>query len=204
MNKPTTIAIIICAVLTISYIIFFSYKRKQITQKAFSYIKNKQLSELDTLCKKKTTIFFLKPFELYRIKLINAASKGNDKEIANRYKAFDELRMNRKEKENIYSDAYFWFISKNDEINSKKYYDLLEEIGDYSNKFNVQCSYNTFIEHGYKYLDQALIRYNMVDDVQKISLASLISTMYTNKNDIDNATKYNNKTKDIIEKYKNK
>lgn len=202
MDNIVVIAITICIILTVGYLILFTYKRKQITNKAFTFIKNKNYSDLDNLCKKKSANFFLKPFELYRIKLISAASKGDDKEIANRYKAFDSLRMSKKEKENIYSDAYFWFVSKNNMEEAKKYYLLLEEIGDYNNKFSIQCSYNTFVEHGYKYLDDAIIRYNMANDALKVSLASLISSMYLNKGDKENATKYDNLTKDIINKLK--
>lgn len=202
MDNKVIIALVICVVLFIAYAIVFSYKRKSLTQKAFKLISEKNYVELDKMCLKKSSNFFLNPFELYRIKLISAASKGNDREIANRYEAFDTLRMNKKEKENIYSDAYFWFMSRNNSEKAKKYYDLLEQIGDYYNKFNIQCSYNTFIEHGYKYLDDALVRYNTANDAQKLSLASLISTMYANKGDVENAKKYDDIAKKDVEKIK--
>ncbi|MDO4941015.1 MAG: hypothetical protein Q4E33_04915 [Erysipelotrichaceae bacterium] len=202
MKKNIIIALVACVVMFIAYSLILSYYRKKITKKAFDLIKAQKGPQLDELLTKKSTSFFLKPFELYRLKLINAASKGNQNEIANRYAAFDTLRMNKAEKENIYSDAYFYFMSRQDSEHASKYYKLLEEIGDYKNKFNIECSYNTFIEHGYKYLDDALVRYNSSNDAQKISLASLISSMYANKGDKQNAIKYDEVAKKGVEKIK--
>ena len=204
MKKNIIIALVACVLMFIVYSIILSYYRKKITKKAFDLIKAQKGPQLDELLLKKSTNFFLKPFELYRLKLINAANKGNQNEVANRYAAFDTLRMNKAEKENIYSDAYFYFMSRQDCERATKYYKLLDEIGDYSNKFNIQCSYNTFIEHEYKYLDDALVRYNSSNETQKISLASLISSMYANKGDKQNADKYDAIAKKGVEKIRKK
>lgn len=190
MNKNIVIPLIICVLLTAIYLFVFSYFRRKITYDVFSAIKSGNKNDLDKILSSKVSNFFLKPFELYRFKLINAAKKGNDKEIIKRYEDFDNLRMNKAEKENIYSDAYFYFVSKGDNECAKKYYNLLEEIGDYRNKFAIECSYNTFIENDYKYLDEALERYNQSNDTAKISLASLISAMYANKGDEHNSKKF--------------
>lgn len=203
MNKTIIIVLVICVVLFIAYLVSFSVIRNKITNKAFNTIKNKNTEELNKVLSSKSANFFLKPFELYRLRLIYAASKGNDKEIEKSYASFDQLRMNKSEKENIYSDAYFYFMSKQDNANAKKYYELLEQIGDYKNKFNIQCSYNTFIEHDYKYLEDAIIRYNSSSNTNKVSLASLISAMYANKGDAANSKKFDDIAKSGINKQYN-
>lgn len=198
--KIVWISIGVCVVLMAIYIFVITRSHKKITEKLLLDIANNKQDDFNKLMKKNTTGFFVKPFELYRLNLLNAVKNKTKKDIDDAYDAFNQLNMNVNQKVNIYTDAFYYYLSNNNITKCKEYYELLSYIDSYPNKFNIDCSYNTFIENGYKYLNEALDKLNLCKANEKPMLLSLISTMYKNKNDKDNEAKYQKMASDLLKK----
>ena len=114
------------------------------------------------------------------------------------------------QKENYYMKAFNFFIGLKDKKNSKKYLDLINELPNDRMKAEANRVYNIYILKNDKYLKELLEELENMEDRQKGVNEYLISIIYKNKHDLENAKKYEELSKkhfalvdaETAEKYK--
>ena len=109
------------------------------------------------------------------------------------------MPLTTSQKENYYMKAFNFFIGLKDKKNSKKYLDLINELPNDRMKAEANRVYNIYILKNDKYLKELLEE-----------LENIISIIYKNKHDLENAKKYEELSKkhfalvdaETAEKYK--
>ena len=83
----------------------------------------------------------------------------------------------------------------------KKYYKILTENPDPKQDMTMtHWLYDTYIDHGSKYLDDILNRYEDAPENMKPQLDALLARIYENQGDKKNADIYNRKLKEYAKK----
>jgi hypothetical protein len=113
-------------------------------------------------------------------------------------------KLSNKEKDILYKRAFYYYLNEKDKNKTQKYYELIKQLN--RNDFiTIDRLYDTYINNGYKYLDDTLKQLSLAkDDNTKAQLELLLSNMYANKKDKDNVEKYLNLAQSHLNKGINK
>lgn len=190
MDKTELYILIIIAIAIASFIyqIYFSKKRNSYYNELTNSLINKDYNKFDKLIKSKEISKFLQPFNICYLKLNKAIISENKVLINSAFDNFDKLNLNDKQKHFLYTKALYYYAAE-DKKRATQYYNCLKNTKNI-NIYDIDRVYDTLVLNGYKYLDESLNELSTSIESNKSDLMILISNMYANKNDKDNAKKY--------------
>lgn len=193
------IALIFFAIMIV-VALFFVLTKRVIQNKLLNSLMNGDYEQFDALVNKDITRLSIRPYNLFFMELCAAIAKNNKakvKEIAN---YFRKIKMNQNQKIALYSKLFYFYITQNDKSAAKRAYDELNEFDSYPNKNDIDCLKDTMLDEGYKYLDETLEKYAQASEDKKLQYEILLMNMYTNKNEIEKAKEYFEKSQSRMEK----
>lgn len=147
------------------------------------------------LIENKIVKLIVPPINIDFFKLNMAMLNGDTKKTDECLDRFDVVKLKEKEKKNIYSKAFAYFIETKDKERINKYYEYLRNNSDDNQKHQLDIYYNTYIESDTKYLKEIQKKY---DDNNSIELVPLLIQMYENKKDDIKYKKYLKLFKDYM------
>ena len=192
MDSITVKSIVIMIIVIAIYFGFQYYQKKKkddVYKRMASLLDKGDFDEFDRLASSKEVARMFPPFNIFFIKLNAAMMKGSHNAVDKALKDFDQLRMSKPQKQALYEKTFYYYLGQQDEKGAKKYLDLLTEL-DVNNIDVISCFYDTYLQEGSRYLDRML---EILEDTpleQKPAYEALISDIYKNRKDKENAVKY--------------
>lgn len=160
-----------------------------ITNRLTTYILNSENEKYIELRNKKLTVTFLPVFNLLYMDLSKAIKDvdiDGAKELLN---SLTKIKLNKNQKASVYTRAFFFYLSINENDTANKYYTLLKK-NEIKTDFNIEVSYDVFINKGYKYIEKLEELFDKSNDYEKVRIASILANAYENKQDKKNQNKY--------------
>ena len=188
MNKYLPVAIVVVIFIIIATII--SYTKKAIYKKMLTAIQLKDHDTFMELTNNKLTKFLFSMMYIDSLRLEEAIIRNNKKDVALYLDNLSKQKLSEKNAENVYGQAYNYYLSIGDTVMTTKLYEKIKELKNDRFKREFDRSYNIYIEKGYKYLDEMLDEVEHMEPVNAGVHEYLISLMYANKGDKENYNKY--------------
>lgn len=160
-----------------------------ITNRLTTYILNSENEKYIELRNKKLTVTFLPVFNLLYMDLSKAIKDvdiDGAKEVLN---SLTKIKLNKNQKASVYTRAFYFYLSINENDIANKYYTLLKK-NEIKTDFNIEVSYDVFINKGYKYIEKLQELFDKSNDYEKVRIASILANAYENKQDKKNQNKY--------------
>lgn len=183
------IVIVLLTIVSIGIEVFINYERNSITKKLEDCLSKGKYNEFDQLIESKSAKRWIPEFNRIYIQLNkdimcedHAATEKLITEIRN-------MKLADNYKGPIYTRIYNYYLSIKAYDKCKLYYRLISEIKNYD-MTDLNISENTFVKKGYKYLDDILKKMETMDEDKRGMYEMLVSIMYENKGDQENAIKY--------------
>jgi hypothetical protein len=188
MEKYIIVVVVVIGI-WVAYNLYIKYRTNNITNNLINYLATGDVENFENLVSSKTARNYIHPFNLYFLKLNAAIMKGKKAEIKEAFYSFDQLRLSKQQKKMVYEKGFYLYLSQQDKKETKKYYDLLIDLGNSDNEI-LSCFYDTYLLGGSKYLNNILSRLEETPLEKKPAYAALISDMYKNRADKENCEKY--------------
>lgn len=189
MNKTIITIVILFVVLMIVELLLNGYK-KSVQNKLVSLLALKKYDEFDSLIEKKQTKFFVPVVNYHIMKMNEAILQNNNDDLLYQLNKLDSMKLNKQQKTFVYCRVFAYFININDLKNIDKYYSKILALDDSLDKKYAIMVYNTIIEKGYEYIDEAEKMLESLSSLDKANMLALLSQMYTNKGDDKKANEY--------------
>ena len=118
--------------------------------------------------------------------------KQDPAEIDRRFADFDQCRLNDKQKEAVYYNAFYYYVACSDIAKVRLYGNRLLNLATCSEalKAETQKYYAVMIDHSYADLDEDLARLDQLEGEEKAKAEFLISKMFENQGDSQQAKLY--------------
>lgn len=202
MNSQTSIALIVFLVVFIGSIVFDSYMRKKRNAYADHIVKlvaSGKFDEFDKEINSDEAKKNIPPANIDILKFNVALICNKQDEVIKIFDSFNNKRLSNDAKLTIYSRALGYFISINDIERCKVCYEKIMALPkNEQTKASVQRVYDIMVEKKTNYLNELLKEVESLEDSQKYLDEFLISEIYTNLNDVENANKYAELAKDHL------
>ncbi len=104
---------------------------------------------------------------------------------------FEKTELKDSQKRKLYPKIFYYYIDRNKKEDAKKYYEEISKFPVYKNKKDIDMTYDTYINKGHQYLDEALKTLKKVNKADLPYRERLIAKMYENKGINAEAKKYN-------------
>lgn len=111
-----------------------------------------------------------------------------------------DLKMSREQKQALYGKAFAFFVENGDKGRAKNLLEHIEAAGDETMAQVSRETYDIFLNHSDKYLDQMLAKIDQVGEGERLRLYQLIAVQYENRNDGASADAYYKKAADALVK----
>ena len=195
------IAVALGLLLVAIFMIYFISHGNKIEYALTDLLAHDKYKEFDELIEDKNTKTYVRPYNRDYLKLNKAFKRNDKKEIDNIFKRFDNVRLNNRQKEEMYSLAFEYYQNSGNKQLTKKYHDLIMDMDtkDNSLKNTIDRMYDTYELNGYKYLEDSLEELEMVPEDYAPILEGMISSMYKNKGDLEKAKEYKELSKKHFE-----
>lgn len=135
--------------------------------------------------------------ECYRLQMYLV--QNNLKKVDEQYQVTIESAVTKKQKIEIYTNAFEHYVMLADKSKSLELKNKLKEFNDESLNARCQMLYDIFVNKKSKYIDQLEKNFDKLQDSEKMLSAYLLSVQYTNKGDTKKADYYSNLSKDFFE-----
>lgn len=142
------------------------------------------------LLEKRYTKYFVNEFNLYYMQLNQAFMNNKPEEITEAFSRFDSLKLKQNQKELLYTNAFYYFASKNDEKQAQKYLNLVNDMKLCKDKENINLYYSICFEHNTQCLDVLLEMLNEAHPQQRQQISFMISKVYQNMGNKKKAEEY--------------
>lgn len=117
--------------------------------------------------------------------------RGKQNEVEDLFDSFEHKRLSNDAKLTVYTRALGYFITTGDDTRCKKCYDIIMSLPNNDKvKESTQCVYEIMVEKKTNRLNELLQEVEKAPNEQKYINEFLISEIYTNLNDEENASKY--------------
>ena len=188
MNIVIVVIMIIVDIALLLEILYFILRKSVINRLIRAAFENDD-EHFNALCNSlfgKIVSEFDKKMILYNVAEIR---KDSDKmEILIR--EFEEMDLSDRQKKQIYPKIFYYYVDKGRNDKAKEYYQKLSVYGVYSNKKDIEMTYDAYIKGGSGYLDEALKQLNRTPRQDLPAKERLIAKMYENKGINADAKKY--------------
>ena len=194
MNENNKLTLILFLV-AFALIVIFEIARRVLTQRQADKLMKLFLSgdfeAFDKEMDSKMTKYFVHPFNQDFMKMNSYLARGDEKKTLEIFERFDKVRLTEQQKELVYRNAYYYFVGKADAKKARKYYSALLEIThDEEEKKSMDIMYDTYVDKGYKFLEETEKKLKDAEGQESIRLKALLAMMYANKGDDEKAKKY--------------
>lgn len=197
MDNKSLVLLVVLIVIVFIFSLVMNIIKKKVYLRLLNYIQNREFNIFDEEIKKWYIKFLFPQFNVEYMQLNSAILRNDPKMIKNIFETFDKRRLNKKQKEAVYSTAFNYYISLKKYNDAKKYVKLVNELENEQLKKEVNRIYDIYALKGHKYLDEMLSEVEMMEDSYKGVHEFLISTMYENSGDLKKAKEY----KELSEKH---
>lgn len=198
MDKKTLL--IICLAVIISWEVARRLLINQISNKLTRFLMQGDFEAFDALSEKFLTRYLIPVFNLDFMKMNSYLARGDEENINKIFEHFDQRRLNKAQKYAVASNAFYYYLSMEENEKCRKYYQVLKENDDGRKETEMaDWLYDAYIEEGSQYLDKILETYEKAQDQAKPQLEALLAKNYQNKGDKKKAELYNKKIKDYVE-----
>lgn len=165
--------------------------KKSINAKMVDCIKKDDKAGFEAIINNFWTKLIITPFNIDYMRLNYAFIKGNRKEIDSLFDSFEHKNLSRKQRQDIYSKAFNYYLSAENKPMCKHWLDKVHEQIDNSKMLlEFDTMYDIYMEKGWKYLDEMLEDLEDMDDMYKGPNEFLISLMYENKGEKNKAKEF--------------
>lgn len=179
----------------------------------YSMMRQKRCDELTDLLIKENYLKFnevinlsstkkvLSEYIILSFKVSKSIQQKNTKDLT--YVIFEVTKSKAKNQQKgfLYQKSFFYFIAQQEYSKAGKLYQMMKELNGFTISDQVELFYNTFVENGYKYLEQMVETFEKEDYIPlKVEYAGVIAKMYKNKHDLDNQKLYLEIAKKLVEK----
>lgn len=180
-NKIILIAVMVVLVIgePLTRLLF----KKYYLNKVSILFTKKDFKAIDALLDRKFVKFIFEPYNIEYLKLNEAMLSGSKKHINQQFEILSKMKLKEKQKEDVYLNAFNYYLSEEDDKNANKYYRLIKTLKNENLIKNVEISYDVFVNEGYKYIDDVLKEYSICPESEKFINEYLLSIMYKNKGD---------------------
>lgn len=189
--KLTIIAIGFSLVFTIITKILTTKLEKQLV----SLIINKDYDGFDKLIDSIKTKYLLRPFNIDFMKLNVALLKLDIDQIDAMFNYFEEVRLNKTQKEAVSIKGFYYYLSIENYGKVKKYYNYIKQLKNDESSYEFDRIYDVYVKNGCEYLQETLKELETANELVKPVLEAMISKMYENKNEDKLAQEYADKAK---------
>lgn len=197
MNYNMNVITIIVAGIILLLILVENIIAKSISNRLVRTAYSGKFEEYEKLRKKFYTRYLIHPFNLYYADLNMSIIQADHAAVEANLEKFDNMRLNKKQRFVIYERAFYYYVLQHNEKRATHYYRLACDLFNDDSTHSMSIFYDTFIEKGYRYLEETLETLKTVPDGMKSDYEAIISKMYENKCDAKNAKKY----KDLSERH---
>ena len=191
---PKQLPIILMVVLFIGSMIFEVVTKKKIDEYSTSIIRllaEGKYAEFEKEINSDKAKRLIPPANIDILKFNVAIMRGQNKEVEKIFDSFATKRLSNDAKLAIYTRALGYFITTNDINRCKKCYEVVMGLPKNEQaKKSVQRVYDIMVEKKTDKLDELLNELDKVQNEQKYIDEFLISEIYTNLKDTENANKY--------------
>ena len=143
--------------------------RSRLAGELSSCLMTRDFDQFDRLIEKRSAQFVFDPFNIDFMKLNAALVKQDPAEIDRRFADFDQCRLNDKQKEAVYYNAFYYYVACSDIAKVKQYGNRLLNLATCSEtlKAETQKYYAVMIDHSYADLDEDLARLDQLEGEEK-------------------------------------
>lgn len=188
--KTNEIIYLVAGIVFILLLIIEKIVSKTIATKLAESIYAGDFVTYDKLRNSKLTRYLFRPFNLEFSDLNKALIQGDIQEIEKSLEKLEKIRMNKRQKETLYTKVFYYYVLKQQKEGATKYYHLIKDLEKEDIMKDVNIFYDTFIMEGHEYLDELLEALTTIPDDSRADYESIVSKMYENKGDKENARKY--------------
>lgn len=192
MSKQTLIIIMVIAfVVSLLIDTYLKKKREDYTSYIVKLVTNGDFDQFDQEINSDKAKKLIPPANMDMLKFNVYIMRGKQKEVEELFDSFENKRLSNDAKLTIYTRALGYFITTHDGARCKKCYDVIMDLpNNASVKKSTECVYEIMVEKKTNRLDELLESLKQDTNTQKYVDEFLISEIYTNLNDEENAKKY--------------
>lgn len=180
----------IIAVVAVVMIALISTLKKSMVKKLIHYLEESEFESFYKDIDSTKTKLLLPKMSILDMKLNAEIVQQNENNIDALFDEICSLPLTPSQKEHYYMKAFNYYVSLSDKKHTKKYIHLINELPNERMKLEANRVYNIYILKNDKDLRSLLVELKDMDDEQKGVNEYLISLIYKNKNDMENAKKY--------------
>lgn len=180
----------IIAVVAVVMIALISTLKKSMVKKLIHYLEESEFESFYKDIDSTKTKLLLPKMSILDMKLNAEIVQQNKNNIDALFDEICSLPLTPSQKEHYYMKAFNYYVSLSDKKHTKKYIHLINELPNERMKLEANRVYNIYILKNDKDLRSLLVELKDMDDEQKGVNEYLISLIYKNKNDMENAKKY--------------
>ena len=103
---------------------------------------------------------------------------------------FGQMELTDRQKKQIYPKIFYHYIDRNRKQEAKAYYQKLSAFNVFSNKKDIEMTYDAYVAGGHQYLDEALRSLKRISKQDLPARERLIARLYENKGIHAEAKKY--------------
>ena len=180
----------IIAVVAVVMIALISTLKKSMVKKLIHYLEESEFESFYKDIDSTKTKLLLPKMSILDMKLNAEIVQQNKNNIDALFDEICSLPLTPSQKEHYYMKAFNYYVSLSDKKHTKKYIHLINELPNERMKLEANRVHNIYILKNDKDLRSLLVELKDMDDEQKGVNEYLISLIYKNKNDMENAKKY--------------
>ena len=189
----------IIAVVAVVMIALISTLKKSMVKKLIHYLEESEFESFYKDIDSTKTKLLLPKMSILDMKLNAEIVQQNKNNIDALFDEICSLPLTPSQKEHYYMKAFNYYVSLSDKKHTKKYIHLINELPNERMKLEANRVYNIYILKNDKDLRSLLVELKDMDDEQKGVNEYLISLIYKNKNDMENAKKYEELSKQLFD-----
>jgi len=188
--KKTFIILLILIVCSVAFEIILSSMKKKRQNELMNLFLAGELEQFDALLNRKSTKFFVPIYNSIILNINKAILIKDEKLLNEMLNEAEKINMNDDQKTHLYSKAFSYYVSTDNNIQKEQTYNKVLECKDSQLKKYVMMVYDTFVKKGFAYLDEAEEMLKIAKGEDEDNLLTLIGTMYVNKKDIKKSEHY--------------
>ncbi len=198
----TQTLIIIMALAFIASLLFDTYlkkKREDYTSYIVKLVTEGNFEQFDQEINSSKASRLIPPMNMDMLKFNVYIMRGMQKEVEDLFDSFEHKRLSNDAKLTIYTRALGYFITTHDQNRCEKCYDIIMDLpNNDSVKKSTEVVYEIMVEKKTDRLNELLEELEKDSSTQKYIDEFLISEIYTNLNDEENAKKYADLAKEHV------
>ena len=189
---------ILAIIITVGIQIIF----RLLSNKEFNHIVEMlDIGEYEELDKRLNSFYYkliFQPFNLEYMKLNSYILQNDDNKVHEQFVNFTKYRLNEAQKSEVFAKVCSYFVTNGNKEYAKEALDKIDTLKDEKIKSSSHMVYDTYINKGSKYLDDALKAIEETDGANRAMMQLLIAQMYKNKGDMAKAKEFESLGKDTL------